>query len=264
MCNSNRRLDNGFNILEGVTKNPLFLGINLAMCGLQVLIIFVAGPVFQINTPRPGNGRDPQGGALWAIAIILGFLSIPFGMIIRLVPDAVMAKMVPSFLKNRTSRGPNVLVSDPEAFQKYPPEYQDVRDELEFIKMIKGGRLTNLKFAIQHPRQRFTHSRNSSYSRMSTTAGGAPSTPLGAPASTTTPSAVTPTAVSSEKPEAAAENAAPAATESRRRSRSTRSRANSALGAPTVMAGIIAAGVAASWSPVEKIDDDSTKDNVPR
>ncbi|KKA29230.1 hypothetical protein TD95_000960 [Thielaviopsis punctulata] len=248
---NNRRLDNGFNILEGVTKNPLFIGINVAMCGLQVLIIFVAGPVFQINDPRPGNGRDPQGGALWAIAIILGFLSIPFGMIIRLVPDAVMEKLVPSFLKNRASRVPGLTVSDPEAFQKYPLEYQEVRDELEFIKMFKGGRLTNLKFAIQHPRQRFAHSRNSSYSRMSTTA------PTVSPAATS--------ASAAEKPEVVVpENTAPAsppATEARRRSKSTRSRANSALGAPTVMAGIIAAGVAATWSPVEKIDDDEVKEN---
>lgn len=37
--------------------------------------------------------------------------------------------------------------------------------------------------------------------------------------------------------------------ESRQRSRSNRSRSNSALGAPTVMAGLIAAGVAAGWQP---------------
>ncbi|KAL1898357.1 plasma membrane calcium [Ceratocystis pirilliformis] len=235
---NNRRLDNGYNILEGVTKNPLFLGINVAMCGLQVLIVFVAGPVFNINDPRDGNGKDPQGGALWGIAIGLGFLSIPFGMLIRTIPDAWLAAVVPQFIKNRASRAPGLTVSDEETFQQFPPEYQDVRDELEFIKKVKGGRLTNLKFAIAHPRQRFAHSRNSSRSRMSS------ATVTQVQSEMTSPPPATQQAAASKSGTAAGENAAVPSPETSHR---LRARTNSTLGAPSVMAGIVAAGIATSW-----------------
>ncbi|KAL5598590.1 hypothetical protein BROUX41_003484 [Berkeleyomyces rouxiae] len=240
---NNRRLDNGFNILEGVTKNPLFLVINLTMCGLQVLIVFVAGPVFQISDARPGNGKDPQGGALWGIAIGLGFLSIPFGMLIRMIPDAWFAALIPEFIKNRASRAPGLMVSDEETFQQFPPEYQDVRDELEFIKKVKGGRLTNLKFAIAHPRQRFAQSRNSSRSRMST--------------ATTSQQKVATPQITGGKDEPLPDTT-PSTPDTRSR---MRARTNSTLGAPSVMAGIVAAGVATSWNAGDRKAGDGADEN---
>jgi Ca2+-transporting ATPase len=221
-------LDNEFNIFEGITKNLFFIGINVVISGLQVLIIFVAGPAFKI-------APEGQTGTMWAIAIVLGFISIPFGMIIRLIPDRLLEKLVPEGLKRRAQgRVPGLTVSDEEQFDFYPPELADVRDELAFLKRIKGGRLNNLKFAMRHPREAILQrSRSPSHSRSNSLK--VPSTPtredsfgsmLGATMGATTPDSA------------------------RKRSRSMRSRSNSALGAPTVMAGIVAAGVAAGWSPI--------------
>ncbi|KAI1843539.1 hypothetical protein JX265_014130, partial [Neoarthrinium moseri] len=87
---NNRRLDNKFNIFEGLFQNWFFVGINIAMMGAQVLIIFVGGRPFSIAETRP-----PQTGPQWAYAIVLGFISIPVGILIRLIPDTLVLKLIP-------------------------------------------------------------------------------------------------------------------------------------------------------------------------
>ncbi|KJZ69962.1 hypothetical protein HIM_10654 [Hirsutella minnesotensis 3608] len=220
---NNRRLDNRFNIFEGLTKNWFFIAISAIMCGGQVLIIFVGGAAFQI-------AKDGQDAALWGIAIILGVFSIPVGIIIRLIPDGVTSALIPSFLKQREHGVPGLTISD-EEMDMYPEPLADVRDELNFLRRMKGGRLNNLKFAIQHPKETLRQrSRSPSNSRSGS---------INAPP--------TPTREDSFGSRAATPD-------SRQRSKSTRSRSNSALGAPTVMAGIVAAGVAAGWSPMGRIN----------
>jgi len=227
---SNRRLDNRFNIFEGLTKNWFFIGISAIMCGGQVLIVMVGGEPFNIA---------PQGqtAAMWAYAIVLGALSIPIGMIIRLIPDALLERLIPDYLKRKTrSDVPGLTVSDDEErYQFYPPALSDVRDELTFLKRMKGGRLNNLKFAMKHPRETFMPKKSPSHSREHSRSNSIQRLPQ------------TPTREDSFG------SHSPAPTpESRRRSRSTRSRSNSALGAATVMAGIVAGGVAAGWSPIDR------------
>lgn len=218
MARSNRRLDNNFNIFEGLTHNWFFIGISALMCGGQVLIIFVGGAAFSIS-------KEGQSGTMWAIAIVLGVLSVPFGVAIRLIPDWIMSALIPDFLKRRASKAPGLAISD-EEMGMYPEPLADIRDELNFLRRMKGGRLNNLKFAIQHPRETLMQHRSPSHSRSNSLL--VPQTPL--------------------KDDKGGSGAA--TPESRRRSKSMRSRSNSALGAPTVMAGIVAAGVAAGWSPV--------------
>jgi Ca2+-transporting ATPase len=193
------------------------------MCGGQVLIIFVGGAAFSI-------AKEGQSGVMWAIAIVLGLLSIPVGIVIRLVPDRIIVALVPSFLKRRASNVPGVAISD-EEMGKYPAPLADVRDELNFLRRMKGGRLNNLKFAIQHPRETIMQVRSPSHSRSNSVF--LPQTPV---KDDSVSGVVTP--------------------DSRRRSRSMRDRSNSALGAPTVMAGLVAAGVAAGWSPVGRTPTD--------
>ncbi|KDN72049.1 putative calcium-translocating P-type ATPase [Colletotrichum sublineola] len=234
---NNRRLDNNFNIFEGLTKNYFFIGISAIMIGGQVLIVFVGGAAFQIAS-------EGQTGTQWAIAVILGLISIPFGVIIRLIPDALIERLVPDYLKHRAKNTvPGLTVLDEEQFEMYPAPLSDVRNELAFIKRMKGGRLNNLKFAVQHPRETFTRSRSPSHSRSN---------------SIKTPS--TPTREDSFGSVAAA------TPNSRKRSYSSRSRSNSALGAPTVMAGIVAAGIAANWSPADRRrrDSDDSDSNARR
>ncbi|KFA53171.1 hypothetical protein S40293_03137 [Stachybotrys chartarum IBT 40293] len=218
---NNRRLDNKFNIFEGLFRNWFFIGISALMCGGQVLIIFVGGAAFSIAS-------DGQTGAMWGIAIFLGFLSIPVGILIRLIPDKWLLALIPEYLKRRAAarKVPGVRISD-EEMDLYPELLVDLRDDLQFLKRMKGGRLNNLKFAIKHPKETIMRSRSPSRSRSNSLQ--APATPVhkeghefGEP---TTPDT------------------------SRRRSKTSRSRSNSTVVAPTVMAGIVAAGVAAGWSP---------------
>ncbi|RSL69222.1 hypothetical protein CEP54_002379 [Fusarium duplospermum] len=225
---NNRRLDNKFNIFEGLTKNWFFIGISAIMCGGQVLIIFVGGHAFQI-------AEEGQSSTLWGIAIVLGFISIPFGVVIRLVPDSFLLALIPEFLKKRANSVPGVTVSD-EEMNMYPEPLADVRDELNFLRRMKGGRLNNLKFAIAHPKEavEMVRSRSPSHSRSNSL--NAPQTPT------------------QDNPFEGSPIATPS---SGKRPRSTRSRSNSALGAPTVMAGIVAAGVAAGWQPMARSDEES-------
>ncbi|KAI1387773.1 calcium-translocating P-type ATPase [Hypoxylon trugodes] len=222
---NNRRLDNQFNIFEGLFQNWYFIIINLAVSGAQVLIIFVGGTPFSIAPQSP-----PQTSGQWACAIVLGVISIPVGMVIRLIPDELIRKCIPDTLKKK--RGiPGLTISDEERFNAYPEVLADVRDELAFLKKLKGGRLNNLKFAVQHPRETFiSKTRSPSHSRSNSMR--APQTPTREDSFSSPSPAPTP--------------------DSRKRSRSMRSRSNSALGAPTVMAGIIAGSVAAGWSPIER------------
>jgi Ca2+-transporting ATPase len=228
---SNRRLDNKFNIFEGITQNWFFVGINLAMCAAQILIIFVGGKPFSI-------ANDKQNGTQWAIAIIIGVVSIPIGVVIRLIPDGLVARLIPSSLKRRSSRLPGVTVSDEERFDYYPEALADIRDELAWLKRIKGGRVNNLKFAMKHPKEAFMNVRSPSHSRSNSMRDVAlPRTPVREDSTGQSPAAT------------------PDSRTRSRSMRSARSRSNSALGAPTVMAGIIAAGVAAGWSPVDRERD---------
>jgi Ca2+-transporting ATPase len=223
-------LDNKFNIFEGVSRNWFFMAINVVMVGGQVLIIYVGGKSFNVVHLN---------GAQWAYSLILGFLSIPVGAAIRLVPDELLLRLIPDYMKGRP-KGPELTISDEEEHFRFPKPLADVKEELSFLKRVKGGRLNNLKFAMQQTRDNLLpRSRSGSRSR----SNSVPQTPeyerednFGS----AQPSHHTP--------------------ESRKRSRTNRSRSNSALGATTVMAGIIAGSVA-GWSPIERSygDNDSMR-----
>jgi Ca2+-transporting ATPase len=214
-------LDNKFNIFEGVLRNYFFIGINLVMIGAQVLIVFIGGRAFNIEVHL--------NGAQWAYCIILGFLSIPVGACIRLIPDELILRLIPEYLKKRP-QGPELTISDEEEHFRFPKPLADVKEELSFLKRVKGGRLNNLKFAMQDARDQWLpRSRSGSRSR----SNSIPQTPNADAQREENPPVSQPTP------------------ESRKRGRSNRSRSNSALGATTVMAGIIAGSVA-GWSPIER------------
>ncbi|KAJ4398583.1 plasma membrane calcium [Didymella pomorum] len=203
---NNRRLDNHFNVFEGITHNWFFIAILLIMIGGQTMIVFVGGVAFSVTRL---NG--PQ----WGYSIVLGFLSLPIGMIIRLIPDELIRRCIPDFFKRK--RNPEVVVTDDDF--EWNQGLLEIRDELAFIRKFRGGRLSNIKYNVTHPKEIFTRSRTS-FSHPSTPNNGA-AEPEGSPAPT--PS-------------------------SRRR---TRSRSNSAFGPAAVMAGIVAGSIG-GWSPIGK------------
>ncbi|KAF2651479.1 calcium-translocating P-type ATPase [Lophiostoma macrostomum CBS 122681] len=212
---NNRRLDNRFNIFEGLQRNYFFIIIMCIMVAGQTTIVFVGGAAFSVT---------PINGAQWGYSIVLGALSIPVGAIIRLIPDELIRRCIPGFLKRKKT--PQVVVSD-EEFQ-WSQGLLEIREELAFIKKVRGGRLSHLKFKVQHPREIFSRSR-SSQSLPGTPNNGANHDAEGSPAPPTPDS------------------------RSRRRGRS---RSNSAFGPATVMAGIVAGSVA-GWSPIDRPGGDN-------
>ncbi|RSL43909.1 hypothetical protein CEP54_014901 [Fusarium duplospermum] len=77
---NNRRLDNKFNIFQGVLRNQFFVLITILMVGLQVIIIFKGSRAFQINP----NGLD---ATQWGVSVITAIFCLPWAILVRLFPD---------------------------------------------------------------------------------------------------------------------------------------------------------------------------------
>ncbi|KAI5919197.1 calcium-translocating P-type ATPase [Camillea tinctor] len=81
---NNRRLDNKFNIFEGVHRNKFFIFINIIMVGAQVVIIYFGGAAFEITAID---------GTQWAICVVSAVLCLPWAVLVRLFPDAWFEKI---------------------------------------------------------------------------------------------------------------------------------------------------------------------------
>ncbi|KAL6359840.1 hypothetical protein LRP88_07264 [Fusarium phalaenopsidis] len=77
---NNRRLDNKFNIFQGVQRNQFFVLITLLMIGLQVIIIFKGSRAFQIIP----DGLD---ATQWGVSVITAMFCLPWAILIRIFPD---------------------------------------------------------------------------------------------------------------------------------------------------------------------------------
>jgi len=219
---NNRRLDNRFNVFEGIFKNWFFIGIFCIMIAGQVIIVFVGGwPAFQAMR---------QDGGQWAIALVLGVLSLPIGIVVRLVPDEFAVKCVPRGIRDwATKKKDKVVISDEENPFEFNQALLDIKQELAFIRKYKGGRLNALKFAVQHPRDVIMGSRSPSRSRASSSLPRTPNNEL--------------------ENDENGQSPAPPTPDSRRRR--GRSRSNSAF-AGAAMAGIVAGSIAGAWSPIDR------------
>lgn len=83
-----RQLGKSLNVLEGVTRNWLFVAVSLVMIGGQVLII-VGREAFSVV---------PLTGAQWGYCLVLGALSIVVGCIIRVIPDGPVERLLVSLV----------------------------------------------------------------------------------------------------------------------------------------------------------------------
>jgi Ca2+-transporting ATPase len=77
-----RRIDSHLNIFTNIFANKFFIGIFLICILGQVVIVQFGGAAFQVIA---------LDGAHWAIAIVVGLLSLPIGVVIRLIPDDIFA-----------------------------------------------------------------------------------------------------------------------------------------------------------------------------
>ncbi|KAJ5793983.1 ATPase P-type K/Mg/Cd/Cu/Zn/Na/Ca/Na/H-transporter [Penicillium paradoxum] len=214
---NSRRIDNKLNIMERIWLNKWFIGIQIIIIGGQVLIIFVGGAAFSVKRLNEGSQ--------WAVSIVLGVISLPIAVIIRLIPDEFVARLVPHFWHR--PKGPELVISDEDRHYEWNPALEEIRDQLAFIKRVRGGRLRHLRHKLQHPQEFLPRSRSGSRSRDSSS----PPTPNG-DNDNGSPTLQSPTP------------------ESRSR-RNTRSRSNSTFGPAAAMAGIVAGSIA-GWSPIER------------
>jgi P-type Ca2+ transporter type 2C len=148
-----RRIDNHLNILEGIYKNWLFMGILGIMIGGQLLIVFVGGAAFVVK---------PLTGAQWGISIVIGLLSLPAGALIRCIPDSAIRSaiesVVPTWLLERHRQK-----TAPPSEEQYlwTARVNDIRDDLAFFRRVHGGRLSEIKYNITHPKHALERSRSS-------------------------------------------------------------------------------------------------------
>ncbi|KAL1405555.1 plasma membrane calcium [Vanrija albida] len=133
-----RRLDRKFNIFEGMFKNIWFMSILAIMIGGQILIMFVGGAAFQVTRITPAH---------WGISIISGFMSIPIGAIVRILPTRPFEKLL---IAMKVYPDPSkIALIDPEDVDDdesddgytYNPTLEKVRDNLATYARFRGGRI---------------------------------------------------------------------------------------------------------------------------
>lgn len=226
---NNRRIDNRLNIFEGIQRNYFFIGIQFIIVGGQIMIVFIGGDAFSTHRLN---------GAQWGYSVVLGFLSIPVAVMIRMIPDDLIRKLIPSWFIRKAT--PRLMVSDEERQDKWNLALEEIREELTFLKTLRGGRLNVLRYKLQHPVETLLPRSRSGSSRSRSRTNSPPQTPTG-----------------EQGPGDPGSNQVPPTPESRRSGsrRSPRSRSNSAFGPAAAMAGIVAGSVA-GWSPIGRRSDE--------
>jgi P-type Ca2+ transporter type 2C len=202
------------------------MGIQFIIVGGQILIVFIGGAAFSVHRLN---------AAQWAYSLILGAASIPFGMVFRLVPDELVEKILPSWPQRMRNNPAFTFEDDEESIRPWNPVYQGIREELTFLKRVRGGRMSNLAYKIQHPVETLLPRSRSESRSPSRSNSDLPRTPEGEP----------PTELTKPSPKSPARSPRP-----------RRSQSSSAFASAAAMAGIIAGSVAGGWSPVERRHDD--------
>ena len=228
---NNRRLDNKFNIFEGIHRNYFFIGIQAIIIGGQFIIIFFGGAAFSTHALNR---------AQWGYSVVLGLFSIPVAIVLRLIPDDTIGRLIPSWFFRAAT--PKLFVSDEEQQYQWAPELEDIREELTFMKKLRGGRLHMLRYRLRHPVETLLpRTRSASSLQSRSRANSPPQTPTGEPGGNDTGAHQPPRTPDSRK--------------SARRS--PRSRSNSAFGPAAAMAATgIVAGSVAGWSPIGRRSED--------
>ncbi|KAF5017240.1 hypothetical protein F66182_10852 [Fusarium sp. NRRL 66182] len=166
---NSRRIDNRLNIFEGLHRNHLFMLMMAIMAGGQLIIMFFGSTAFGITRIN---------GTQWGISIAFGFMSIPMGILIRLFPDEwfhaivkVFAKVLfflwPSWLRfSRKKKNNSEEDGDQPAAEKLEGYDMDtallgIRDDLEFLKKVRGGRMTALSDAMARSREKMLRRKRS-------------------------------------------------------------------------------------------------------
>ena len=104
-----------------------------------MLIVFVGGNAFQVTKI---NGRD------WGISLDLVFMSIPIGLVIRLIPNGPIERF---FKKIRLLKDNNVLPTQNPTLGdgQWGSAISLVRDNLNTFSNVRGGRMRASSFVVK-------------------------------------------------------------------------------------------------------------------
>ncbi len=145
------------NFFSKLTRNWYFLGIAIIIGAIQILIMFVGGKSFSVSR---------QTGAMWGTAIICGMISLPWGVVIRIIPDEWVIKIFPTRLFNflvmvfsfkwlrnnkkefefdNADLESQIVNHEKEELYLNVPQFGQMREELMTLRKIRGkGRLGQL------------------------------------------------------------------------------------------------------------------------
>jgi P-type Ca2+ transporter type 2C len=129
--NSARRLDNKLNVFEDICRNLYFLAISLVIIIGQMLIIFFGGSA--LSAVRLTATQ-------WAISLILGFLSIPVGVVVRLIPDGIFPIRVDDKLWVRIQARDDRFI--------WNEAIESVRSEFASFQQPRSSRLDRLQQSL--------------------------------------------------------------------------------------------------------------------
>ncbi|KAJ2771757.1 plasma membrane calcium, partial [Coemansia nantahalensis] len=100
-----RVLHNELNCFQNIHRNPFFIGIVLISVLGQVIIVQWGGAAFQTAA---------LSAKYWGFSIAGGFLSLPVGLVLRLIPDQLIGWMFP-FVSQDVYKKPQSLAWQPPA-----------------------------------------------------------------------------------------------------------------------------------------------------
>lgn len=111
------------------------------MCAGQVIIVEVGGAAFQVT--RIG-GRD------WGISIIIGLISFPIGVLIRLLPSEPFYRfLIKCHIYPDPSRLPDISEEAAQEVYEYNPALEQVKDSLSLYANIRGRRLRSSPMVLK-------------------------------------------------------------------------------------------------------------------
>ncbi|KAG2361782.1 hypothetical protein BDR07DRAFT_1485475 [Suillus spraguei] len=134
---NSRRLDKKLNIFEGMSNNWYFMVITLIEIAVQVIIVFIGGTAFQVTR---------IGGREWGISLALGFVSIPLGALIRLLPNGPFESL---FIRMRLLPKPQGGLPKVRSDVEWNSAIELVRDNLATFANLRGGRLRSSSFVVK-------------------------------------------------------------------------------------------------------------------
>jgi len=126
--------------LSSVRDFDLFLTFILISCveiAAQIIIVFVGGAAFTVTR---------IGGREWGISLALGVVAIPWGVIIRLLPNGPFEAF---FKFIRLMGKPEILPTTKPDKEGWSGAISMVRDNLGTFANIRGGRLRSSSFVLK-------------------------------------------------------------------------------------------------------------------